>query len=946
MRCAVRAWWWMALAVVAVAAALQDATDGDLNCTGPSCLDDDDPPCPPDSTLAATVAPEASTTASPVTSAGDGAGAAGDAPLCVCVPRRCVTPVCRHGSRLELKQRGSGAPGDCCDVYECVPLREKNCSAVVCPEEPSACPADSFRLPGRRGPRDCCSVPQGCQCLPRACGPPPSCPDGEEARLLRAGDGRPGSCCPEYDCSPPVPPSTSPPDGGTRPHVVHAGRSVSRGVRSHPPLAEVTSRSEAQTEENAAAGAVQACASDGRSLEHGLSLRKDECTVCACTNGSMTCHTRTCPPLPPHCHPTRVHGECCPVCEGAEESSASGVRAAALASVDLSAMVARPAASSGTRDSDRGAEEGEGGESHVEGGGGCVTASGRPVREGQRWQEDPCTTCECRGGARRCEAFMCQVACSRPRHDPRECCPVCDDWPAHCTTVLCPVACPFGYEADESGCNSCRCQQEPKVCPLDCPAGFLLDRQGAPLCRCAPVPPPACPPLHSCHKNCTHGFRVNRQGCPVCRCNQCRALRPPDCEIFCPFGFRTNERGCAVCKCKEAPIKLTIPENAVTSSCKTSDGDMRESGESWFDGCRQCYCLGGVEMCALLACPALNCTAPLFGQSGNCCPHCPDDPGGGLPGATPAAAAACPSTRVEGESWHADGCSRCVCRSGRVLCSSSACPPAPCSSPALPPLPSPAHSCCAECPLTHLALPSAGLDGGRGGGGAPCGGQRAHGATWREARECRSCVCVDGEARCFSERCPKPSCRRPLLLKNRCCPVCLPDFEASRPCLSGNVTYQEGEEWVDDQCTRCKCSDGQSICEPKKCVVCANPMTVPDQCCPICPEVTEYPTSALLHEWEYQLIIVIFLVVVIIVVVYKLYQCFKKRQLKMDISPKSCPNPAYNAYSHRNSFPPPRYISTDRQAKYKYVPTYDTQQFDLLKSSSLGASEKTALAPV
>ncbi|GLG92639.1 Cysteine-rich motor neuron 1 protein [Gryllus bimaculatus] len=177
------------------------------NCSGAACLslDDDEPPCPPDSVLVTppppslspsptpTASPSFSPPASPASSLASAAQSTSPAPAaaaatgeCACAPGRCVTPVCRNGSRRELKQRGSGVPGDCCDVYECVPPREKNCSEVVCPTESGACPSDSFRLPGRRGPRDCCSVPQGCQCLPRACAPPRACPAGAAPRRTRA----------------------------------------------------------------------------------------------------------------------------------------------------------------------------------------------------------------------------------------------------------------------------------------------------------------------------------------------------------------------------------------------------------------------------------------------------------------------------------------------------------------------------------------------------------------------------------------------------------------------------------------------------------------------------------------------------------------------------------------------------------------------------------------
>ena len=76
---------------------------------------------------------------------------------------------------------------------------ERNCSDVVCPEEGIECPKDSYRLPNSRTPGDCCSHPQGCECLPRPC-PEPECANDEHARMVRVGNQKPGTCCPLFEC--------------------------------------------------------------------------------------------------------------------------------------------------------------------------------------------------------------------------------------------------------------------------------------------------------------------------------------------------------------------------------------------------------------------------------------------------------------------------------------------------------------------------------------------------------------------------------------------------------------------------------------------------------------------------------------------------------------------------------------------------------------------------
>lgn len=78
-------------------------------------------------------------------------------------------------------------------------VSDKNCSDVTCPDEDVTCPMDSYRLPNHRAPGDCCSRPQGCECLPRPC-LEPDCIDGEHARAVQQGNQKPGTCCPLYKC--------------------------------------------------------------------------------------------------------------------------------------------------------------------------------------------------------------------------------------------------------------------------------------------------------------------------------------------------------------------------------------------------------------------------------------------------------------------------------------------------------------------------------------------------------------------------------------------------------------------------------------------------------------------------------------------------------------------------------------------------------------------------
>jgi hypothetical protein len=95
----------------------------------------------------------------------------------------------------------------------------------------------------------------------------------------------------------------------------------------------------------------------------------------------------------------------------------------------------------------------------------------------------------------------------------------------------------------------------------------------------------------------------------------------------------------------------------------------------------------------------------------------------------------------------------------------------------------------------------------------------------------------------------------------------------------------------------------------------------------------------------YIICILVLLCVCICLALYIGYQCYRqRRQLRLDGTPKSCPNPAYDGYTHSNPYPPPQYTSGDdshlKVGSYdecKYVPMYEeSQQINMLKASSFG----------
>jgi hypothetical protein len=100
----------------------------------------------------------------------------------------------------------------------------------------------------------------------------------------------------------------------------------------------------------------------------------------------------------------------------------------------------------------------------------------------------------------------------------------------------------------------------------------------------------------------------------------------------------------------------------------------------------------------------------------------------------------------------------------------------------------------------------------------------------------------------------------------------------------------------------------------------------------------------LFPESMYIIFILVLLFVCISLALYIGYQCCRQRQqLRLDATPKSCPNPAYDGYAHTDPYPPPQYTSGDRSQlkvgsyEYEFVPTYEeSQQIDMLKVPSFG----------
>ncbi|KAL4623850.1 cysteine-rich motor neuron 1 protein [Arapaima gigas] len=671
---------------------------------------------------------------------------------CVCSPAGCLRKVCQPGYLNILVSKGSGKPGECCDLYECKPVFSVDCSTVECPPVKQVqCPPDSYETQVRLTADGCCTLPTRCECLPGLCGFP-QCSAGSVPRVISRGDGSPGRCCDVFECV-----------NETKP----------------------------------------ACSFNGMEYRDGDMFRMDACRFCRCQGGVSVCFQAQCGVL--HCQRYYVpEGECCPVCE---DTSYPALNYA-----------------------------------------GCFV-NGQILAHGDHWREDDCTFCQCVSGEPRCVAAACGHSCANPVTVPGECCPVCEEptyitmAPPACESMkncsLTEQDCVYGFKRDQSNCRVCQCKTREELCSslmadctLDCPFGFHTDVHGCGICQCRPKPK-KCKPM-ACDKECPFGFIKNKHGCEVCRCRKCPEV---PCDKACPSGFQLNRLGCLTCQCRDQSASSVAP-SVKLGSCLSMDGRRHDNGENWHDGCRDCYCHNGREMCALISCPVPVCANPTM-RPGQCCPSCADDPSPHKPELSETSVCLAPSGEyfVEGETWNIDSCTQCTCHSSRVLCETEVCPPLLCHSPIRT-----QDSCCPRCPDEPLTPQTPSNDNTS----TYCRNEEGDiflaAESWKP-NMCSSCICLDGVISCFSESCPVVGCARPVLRKGQCCPYCLEDTVPRAVCHFNGKTYADEERWDIDSCTHCYCLQGQTLCSTVSCpaLPCPEPVYVEGSCCPMCSGV--YPPT-------------------------------------------------------------------------------------------------------
>ncbi|KAJ1152506.1 hypothetical protein NDU88_005281 [Pleurodeles waltl] len=716
----------------------------------------------------------------------------------------------------------------CLTALRRIEEEKPDCSKARCEVQFSPlCPEDSILIEGYAPPGECCPLPSRCVCNPAGC-LRKVCQPGYLNILVSKASGKPGECCDLYECKPvfsvdcstvecpPVQQVVCPVDSYETQVRLTADGCCTLPTRCEClsglcsfPVCEVGSIPRIISRGDGTPGKccdVFECVNETKpacifnSVEYydGDMFRMDACRFCRCQGGVSICFSAQCGEL--HCDRYYVpEGECCPVCE------------------DPVYPVHNPA--------------------------GCY-ANGQIRAHGDRWREDDCTFCQCINGEPHCVATACGQSCLNPVKVPGECCPVCEEptyitiGPPTCELLVnCTLTekdCVYGFRLDQNGCRTCHCKTREELCTglisgcaLDCPFGFQTDVHNCEICQCRPRPK-KCKPIN-CDKPCPFGYLKNKHGCDICRCKKCPEV---PCGKVCAVGFEQDSHGCLICKCREVPASV-LP-SVKTTSCLSMDGRRHENEESWHDGCRECYCHNGREMCALITCPVPDCASPTI-HPGQCCPLCPDDSSGEKPVLSSPSVCHAPGGEyfVEGETWNIDTCTQCTCHSARVLCETEVCPPLLCQNPTRT-----QDSCCPQCSDPDQPLLSANDSTPR-----YCKNEDGDiflaAESWKP-NVCTSCVCMDGAISCYSESCPLVTCERPVLRKGQCCPYCIEDTIPKKVvCHFNGKTYADEERWDIDSCTHCYCLQGQTLCSTVSCppLPCVEPINVEGSCCPMCPEM-------------------------------------------------------------------------------------------------------------
>ncbi|KAL3884246.1 hypothetical protein ACJMK2_030464 [Sinanodonta woodiana] len=554
--------------------------------------------------------------------------------------------------------------------------------------------------------------------------------------------------------------------------------------------------------------------------------RMDPCNQCRCIYGNMECLPKPCPPV--NCS-NPVQDRCCMACTNCTYKGISYTNGQSFTDPNDECRTCQCA--SGNVHCKKEPCPQISCSSPIRGRC-CSTCTdclhrNQRYQEGQRFEED-CRECVCHSGNVQCVPKFCRpVLCTNPAKE--GCCPVCNN-------------CVFEGSVMRNGdirpdtadpCSQCTCQDGTLTC----------HKKSCPAVKCSnPVQDRCC----SDCENCQIGARKYSNGeiftdisdpCNMCRCQKGNVIceRRRCAEVRCNSPTVDN-CGCQVCsdcfyegqfvnngvrfdhpldRCRDCICRVgsvqcfkkgcthkcshPAEDDGCCSVCLDCfyEGKRHQNGSTFnsdVDLCQQCTCRRGNVTCQTTTCPVVSCDRPVT-QPGQCCPVCAE-------------------CHYLGEVYQdgvtfphpEDDCQKCRCQGGRVRCDKQVCDTPQCTHPRL-------DLCCPQCNECYYQ------------------GRLYQNNSPFKPNPCDSCYCSNGNVQCSKLSCPSLTCLQQETLPGQCCPRC-------KGCQHQGVQYEDGAQWMlqNNPCVTCTCYGGFVTCMEVQCVTpCRNPVSVPGQCCPVCP---------------------------------------------------------------------------------------------------------------
>jgi hypothetical protein len=326
----------------------------------------------------------------------------------------------------------------------------------------------------------------------------------------------------------------------------------------------------------------------------------------------------------------------------------------------------------------------------------------------------------------------------------------------------CKLTCANGFKLDENRCPMCECVQHTvENCQFSCPNGQKFMPLNNRLCKCIHN----CPSLTQCYKNCD--LEIDSHGCQICSCKE----------------FKHHH---------QQQQQHNNHKNNRNSNCIIEESGQRvKNGETWTnDGCHECICDNGKELCTLITCPMFDCERTVLNKTINrCCPICEDKVSLNenhqinsrervVETRLPCESPILKNYYYENDTFEFDKCTTCTCKNNFLYCEHKNCPLLTCSNPVVE-----TSECCPICSsnsdkIIEIDIQISPSSSSNLKNHWTCvdfhDGIKYHGSSWKE-NDCVHCACTNGERKCFDHalKCPKLNCDQQVFLKGECCPQCL-----------------------------------------------------------------------------------------------------------------------------------------------------------------------------